>query len=57
MSIEPPSGHADKSAGKLPNPFRIGRSQVAYNSIPEMWWMLAAQFVTLVTLLIVVVVI
>jgi hypothetical protein len=57
MSIEPPPGGPDASAAKLTNLFQIGRAQAAYDYVPEMWWMLSAQFVVLVTLLIVVVVI
>jgi len=57
MSIEPPPGGPDAPAAKLTNLFQIGRSQAAVDYVPEMWWMLAAQFLVLVTLLIVVVVI
>ncbi|MDP7701417.1 MULTISPECIES: hypothetical protein [unclassified Mycobacterium] len=57
MSIEPSVGEPDVSAAKLANFFQLGRSQAAFNSVPEMWWMLAAQFIVLITLLVVVVVI
>lgn len=57
MSIEPPPGGPDAPVAEVTNLFRIGRSQAAVNSVPEMWWMLAAQFLVLITLLVVVVVI
>ena len=44
MSIEPSVGDPEISAAKLTNLFQIGRSQAAVNYVPEMWWMLAAQF-------------
>lgn len=39
------------------NLFQIRRSQAAYQHVPEMWWMLSAQFIVLIALIIVVVVI
>lgn len=57
MSVETAVGEPDISAAKLTNLFQLRRSQAAVDYVPEMWWMLAAQFLVLVTLLIVVVVI
>lgn len=56
MSIESPPAGPDAPAARLPNLFQIRRSQAAVDYVPEMWWMLAAQFLVLIALLVVVVV-
>ncbi len=57
MYIESSAGGTDASAAKLTNLFQLGRAHASYDYVPEMWWVLAAQFITLIALLIVVVVI
>ncbi|WP_205873443.1 hypothetical protein [Mycobacterium camsae] len=56
MSIESRPGGPDAPAASLPNLFQIRRSRAAVDYVPEMWWMLAAQFLVLIALLVVVVV-